>query len=251
MGSAVVYSSYLGSSGQEWADDIAVDSSGNAYITGTTRSTDFPTTAGAFQAAYGGGFYDAFVAKIDAAGTATVYSSYLGGSDVEFASAIAVDAAGSAYLTGFAVSADFPTTPGSFQPAFRGDRDAYVAKIADAVSLTVGKVTGGGSVALGNDIGTFGFTVQRSAADGPITGNLQYVNHATGARVRALTFTAFAIAGETATVEGTCTIDRSPCTFAATITDGASPGEDSFAIAISAGAPEGGVLRGGTVRIHR
>ena len=249
-GTAVTYSTYLGSSGQEWADDIAIDPGGHAYVTGTTRSTDFPTTAGVFQPAFGGGFYDSFVAKVDPVGGGTVYSSYLGGSDAEFTLAIAVDAAGSAYVTGATVSVDFPTTAGSFQPTYGEARDGFVTKIGEPVPTTVGKVTGGGSVALGNDLGTFALAVQRTGAGEPITGNLQYVNHATKARVRAVTFTAFSIAGDTATVEGTCTIDGLRCTFLVTANDSGSPGDDAFVIRVSAAAPEGGVLRGGNIRIH-
>jgi hypothetical protein len=157
-GTALAYSTYLGSSGQDWADDIAIDSLGNAYVTGTTRSTDFPTTPGAFQPAFGGGFCDILVAKLNPVSGALVYSSYLGGSDAEGIPAVAVDAAGNAYVTGFTVSEDLPATTGAFQPAFGGERDAFVAKIGDALppaSAAAGKVTGGGSIQLGNRIGTF------------------------------------------------------------------------------------------------
>ena len=78
-GSALVYSTYLGGSGDDDGNGIAVDSSGNAYVTGYTDSTNFPT-ANAFQAAFGGGSGDAFVTKLNAAGSALVYSTYLGGS---------------------------------------------------------------------------------------------------------------------------------------------------------------------------
>jgi hypothetical protein len=253
-GTALAYSTYLGSSGQEWADDVAVDSGGNAYVTGTTRSTDFPTTPGAFQPASGGGFYDIFVAKLNPVSGAVIYSSYLGGSDAEAIPAVAVDPAGSAYVTGFTVSEDFPVTPAAFQPAFGGERDAFVAKISDAVppgSSIVGKVTGGGSIQLGNRIGTFGFAVQRKTADGPINGSLQYFNHATGSKVRAVTFTALTIAGATAFVEGTCTINGSPCTFALTVTAGDGPEGETFVIRIAGAAPEGGGLRGGNIHIHQ
>jgi Abnormal spindle-like microcephaly-assoc'd, ASPM-SPD-2-Hydin/Beta-propeller repeat len=107
-GSALVYATYLGGSGVEGGSGIAVDAAGNAYVTGNTDSTDFPTK-NAIQPAFGGGTADAFVTKINAAGSALVYSTYLGGSSSDGGSGIAVDAAGNSYVTGFTRSADFPT----------------------------------------------------------------------------------------------------------------------------------------------
>src|SRR5204863_3474283 len=98
-GSALVYSTYLGGIGFDAGRGIAVDSLGNAYVAGQTGSTNFPTTPGAYQTTYGGSDYDAFVAKINATGS-LVYSTYLGGSGVEAANAIAVDQSGNAYVTG-------------------------------------------------------------------------------------------------------------------------------------------------------
>ena len=104
---ALVYSTYLGGSGGDGASGIAADSSGNAYVTGTTASTDFPT-AKPLQARAGGGG-DAFVAKLNAAGSGLLYSTYLGGSAGDGASGIAVDSSGNAYVTGSTASTDFPT----------------------------------------------------------------------------------------------------------------------------------------------
>src|SRR6266480_753734 len=136
-GCALVYSTYLGGSGGEAGFGIAVDSAGNAFVTGETNSSDFPTTA---TATYGGGSWDAFVTKLDAAGSALVYSTYLGGSGSDAGHAIAVDASADAYVTGFTASGDFPATAGSFQatPAGVSDgfftiADAFVAKITDVV----------------------------------------------------------------------------------------------------------------------
>ena len=96
----LVYSTYLGGSDEDVGFGIAVDAAGNAYVTGETSSTDFPTTAGAAQTTYAGGS-DAFVTKLDATGSGLVYSTYLGGSDGDIGLAIAVDGAGSAYVTGY------------------------------------------------------------------------------------------------------------------------------------------------------
>jgi hypothetical protein len=127
----LIYSSYLGGSGFDQGYAIAVDTLGNAYVTGNTAATDFPTTAGAFQTNYGGG--DAFVAKLNPAGTALVYSTYLNGAS---GNGIAVDAAGNAYVTGEAGPTNFPTTPGAFQTSPMGF-DAFVTKLNPAGSALV------------------------------------------------------------------------------------------------------------------
>jgi hypothetical protein len=134
-GSALVYSTYLGGITDDTASSIAVDSSGNAYVGGYTKSTDFPVVS-AIQAVNHGGI-DAFVTRINSDGSALLYSTYLGGSADESTPmpwnsyrdlGIAVDSAGSAYLTGSTWSSDFPTTPGAFQSSLKGV-DAFVAKI--------------------------------------------------------------------------------------------------------------------------
>ena len=106
MGSALVYSTYLGGSNDDQANGIAVDSSGNAYVTGYTYSTDFPTV-NPLQGSLGGG-RDAFITKLNPVGSALVYSTYLGGSNDDQANAIAVDPSGNAYVTGFTESTNFP-----------------------------------------------------------------------------------------------------------------------------------------------
>jgi hypothetical protein len=112
-----------------------VDAAGGTYVTGWTYSPDFPTAAppgnSPFQAAPGGGSTDAFVASVNATGSALAYATYLGGSSDDNGHAIAVDAAGSAYVTGYTESSDFPTAapPGQspFQAAPGGEYDAFVA----------------------------------------------------------------------------------------------------------------------------
>ena len=111
-GTALVYSSYLGGSGSDIGFGIAVDGSGNAYLTGLTCSTDFPRVnqiPGACNGACGNWLnYDAYVTKINAAGSALVYSSYLGGSEDDYGRGIAVDGSGNAYLAGRASRPTFP-----------------------------------------------------------------------------------------------------------------------------------------------
>ncbi|WP_285578846.1 SBBP repeat-containing protein [Actinoallomurus iriomotensis] len=133
-GTGLVYSTYLGGSGDDDGVGIAVDSSGNAYVTGDTDSTNFPTTAGAFQTTSGGGVDEAFVTKLDRTGGALAYSSYLGGSDYDQGDAVVVDSSGNAYVSGLTYSDDFPTTTGAFQRTLAGRADAFVTKVNPAGS---------------------------------------------------------------------------------------------------------------------
>jgi hypothetical protein len=155
-GAALVYSTYLGGSRVDQGSGIAVDAAGNAYVTGITLSSDFPTTPGAFQTAFGGARGDAFVTKLNPTGSALVYSTYLGGSsDFVDGSGIAVDAVGNAYVTGFTDSTSFPTTADAFQTTFGGSREAFVTKLNPTGSALVYSTYLGGS---GEDRG-FGIAV--------------------------------------------------------------------------------------------
>jgi hypothetical protein len=147
-GSALVYSTYLGGSGQDVGFGIAVDSVGNAYITGTTYSTDFPTMNPLQpNCGDGGGTCeagDAFVAELNPAGSALVYSTYLGGYYNDQAYGIAVDGSGNAYVTGDTTSSDFPTM-NPLQPTFGGGIDAFVSKLNPTGSALVYSTYLGGS----------------------------------------------------------------------------------------------------------
>ncbi len=128
-GNNLAYSTYLGGSGSEFANDIALDTAGNASVVGLTSSLDFPTTADAIQSSNAGN-NDAFITRLNATGTGLVFSTYLGGSNADGGRSVSVDPTGSIYLTGVTFSADFPTTPGAFQTAFGGlQSDAFVAKV--------------------------------------------------------------------------------------------------------------------------
>jgi hypothetical protein len=149
-GTALVYSTYLGGSGKNSANRLAVDGGGNAYVTGFTTSTNFPTTANAFQTTFGGGLEDAFVTKLNASGTALVYSTYLGGSGADLGAGIAVDGGGNAYVTGLTNSTDFPTTAGAFQTSFGGTYDAFVTKLnASGTALVYSTYLGGSGQTVG------------------------------------------------------------------------------------------------------
>lgn len=156
-GTALIFSTYLGGSGSDSAGAIAIDESGNAYVTGTTNSTDFPVTNGALQstnhaAPMANGAGNAFIVKLNAAGSALVYSTYLGGSGSDAGSAIAVDTNGVAYIGGNTTSTDFPITPGAFQtsihdsaPSFIGGGDGFIARIDTSGSKLLWATYFGGS----------------------------------------------------------------------------------------------------------
>jgi Beta-propeller repeat len=144
-GSALVYSTYLGGLDVEAGQGIDVDANGNAYVTGRTLSANFPTTAGAFQPTFGGGGQDAFVTKLNQTGSALVYSTYLGGLDVDTSLGIAVGRFGNAYVTGSTESINFPTTAGAAQTTFGGIQDAFVTKLNETGSTLVYSTYLGGS----------------------------------------------------------------------------------------------------------
>ena len=140
---SLVYSTMLGGSGDDFCRGIAVDSAGNAYVTGVTYSADFPVQ-GAPQTALRGEA-DAFIAKINASGTAIVYSTFLGGDSFDEANAIAIDGTGAAYVAGDTLSWNFPTTSAAIQSTLKGGYDAFVAKISPAGDSFVYATMLGGS----------------------------------------------------------------------------------------------------------
>jgi hypothetical protein len=143
-GTALVYTGFLGGSANDGGYSIAVDSSGNAYITGWTASSDFPVVVGPYTSH--NGYWDAFVAKVNPAGTALVYSGFLGGSDDDCGYGITVDSSGNTYVTGYTYSSDFPTVVGP-DTTFNGAWDAFVAKVNPAGTALVysGFLGGSGS----------------------------------------------------------------------------------------------------------
>jgi beta-propeller repeat-containing protein len=260
-GSGLVYSTYLGGSDQDEGHGIAVDALANAYVAGLTSSPDFPTTLGAFQPNIDGldTNGDAFVAKLNSTGSGLVYSSYLGGgSSFDTGNGIALDALPNpnAYVTGDTGSPDFPTTRGAFQTAFGGGGgDAFVAQITEAEvppGPFTARVTGGGTIDVAGGIGNFHFIIQQQT-DETLSGRLQYINHASGARVQSVTYTSLLIVGNTATFDGTCTLNGSPCTFRVEVTDNGEPGTtDTFTISYPSPAPtDGGTLRSGNILIRQ
>jgi hypothetical protein len=163
---ALSYSTYIGGTGTDGAFGVAIDSVGNCYVTGFTSSTNFPVK-NPFQRNNAGGI-DTFVLKLNRTGTALVYSTYIGGSSVEYPFGIAVDSTGEAYELGNTGSANFPTTPGAFQTTCASCSnypDVFVTKLSSTGSALVYSTYLGG----GGDDRAFGITLD-SANDAYIVG---------------------------------------------------------------------------------
>jgi len=143
-GSSLVYSTYLGGSGADIGYGIAIDSTGAAYVTGQTSSTNFPTH-GAYQSSLAGA-QDAFVTKLAPTGDSLVYSTYLGGSGQDTAYCIAIDASGAAYAAGTTASSNFPTAS-AYQTTLKGLQNVFVTKLTPAGNaLAYSTYIGGHSV---------------------------------------------------------------------------------------------------------
>ena len=165
------YSTYLGGSGNDAAYSVAVDGTGNAYITGSTAALGFLSTSGAAQLSYGGGTSDAFITKLNTDGSAVVYTTYLGGNNSDTGRGIKVDAAGNAYLVGTTSSANFPTTSGVIQGIASGPNDAFVAKLnATGSGMLYATLLGGSGGDSGNAIAI------DAGGNAYITGNTNSIN---------------------------------------------------------------------------
>jgi hypothetical protein len=176
-GASLIYSTYLGGNFSESSLGIALDTQGHAYVTGTTESTNFPVTPGAFQTTF---VEDAvFVTKLAMDGSSLVYSTFLSGSNFDYGYSIALDTLGHAYVTGGTNSSDFPVTPGAFQTT-KGPTNGqpFVSKLSPSGDSLIGSTFIGGSTGSSvRDINTdlqghayiTGFT---SASDFPITPNV-------------------------------------------------------------------------------
>jgi hypothetical protein len=176
------YSTYLGGngSGVEQANGVAVDGNGNAYVTGSTVSSNFPVTAGAFQALYKGGS-DAFVTKIFGAIGNLIYSTYLGGTGFDWSSGIGLDSTGNAYVAGYTSSFDLPLANG-LQGTFGGLYDAFVSELnTTGNTLLFSTYFGGSSSDSANSIttdanGNMFVGGQTSSTDFPLQGQIQSAN---------------------------------------------------------------------------
>ncbi len=219
-GSALAYSTFIGGTAVDNGDHVAVDSGNNAYVVGSTSSTDFPTTAGAFDTTHNGAF-DGTVMKVNPAGSALVYSTFLGGSDFDGGAAVTVDGAGSAYVVGGTPSANFPVTAGAYDTTFNNG-DAYVTKFNPAGSAlvystfiggsdfdSVGSIVldGAGNAWLGGGTSSVDFPVTAGATDSTFNGGGDGTITQLNAAGSALLFSTF-IGGSQA--DGTYDIARDP-----------------------------------------
>jgi hypothetical protein len=247
-GSHLVYSTYLGGSTRDLIEGLALDGQGNVYVTGSTQSTDYPTTPGVLQehsrgnslsmiCGYAAICYSAFITKINAGGSALVYSTYLYGEANHGASGIAVDGAGHAHVVGWTNSSYFPIKD-AFQPANRGLDDAFVARLSpDGTRLIYSSYLGGSHVGpsslTGSDVGS---AIALDAA-----GNAHVVGYALSYDFPT---TPGAFQPELGG-EGPCDFYNTPCSdaFVARITAG-GPGVTP---AIRIAASPGDVAPGGTV----
>jgi len=188
-GSALIYSTYLGGTDYDDPRGIAIDSAGNAYVTGETASFDFPTTAGSYQPQHHGD-YDVFVTKLNASGSALVYSTFIGGTLVDDGERIVVDSSNQALVMGFSRSPDFPTTPGAYDTTPNGAFDITLSKLNAAGSaLVFSTVLGGSNMETGGGLaldaagniyvsggtGSLDFPTTAGAFDTTATGNDAFV----------------------------------------------------------------------------
>lgn len=188
-GSSLIYATFLSGSSSDEARSIAIDSMGNAYVTGETNSSDFPVTLGAFQEDFPGlttNLSSAFVAKLSSDGSQLIYSTFLGGSNDDEGTAIDIDFKGNAYITGETTSLDFPVTSEAFQQNFpsviSGD-SVFVTKLnPDGSNLVYSTFLGGSNDDEGlgiavNDMGNAFVTGNTESPDFPVTvGAFQQIN---------------------------------------------------------------------------
>ncbi len=209
----LVYSTYLGGSGNDAALGIAVDSNGAAYVTGETASTDFPTL-NALQKTFGGGNLDIFVSKLSPDGASLAYSTYLGGTGDELANAIALDDGKNAYITGSTSSPDLPLA-NAFQSTNQGSLNGMVAALdSTGSSLVLSSYLGGnGSGGTGGDSGN---AISATCAGGLV-------------------------------VAGTTASTNFPATAGAVFTSYSGAGSDAFVAQISPGGGTPTITDGGVV----
>jgi hypothetical protein len=165
-GDSLIYSTYIGGSRDDSGNALAVDSSGDVFVAGGTASPDFPTPIkGSYQRSFGGGTLNAFVFELKPGGSIFVFSTYLGGTGMDYANGIAIDATGT-YVVGSASSVDFPTTPTAFQPDIAGTSNGFVTKLDPTGATLLYSTYLGGS-------GDFASAVAVSSSQAYVTGATQ------------------------------------------------------------------------------
>ncbi len=151
-GSNILFSTFIGGSNYDYCYTLALDHENNAYITGFTESSDFPTTIDAYDEGFNGD-NDVFVCKLNNDGSNLLYSTFIGSSNNDYSYSIALDSNNNAYITGFTASNDFPTTIDAYDQSQNGDDDVFVCKLnADGSNLIYSTFIGGTSSDGGNSL---------------------------------------------------------------------------------------------------
>ncbi|MBI2271471.1 MAG: PKD domain-containing protein [Bacteroidetes bacterium] len=163
-GTTLMYSTFLGGSGEDSGFDIAINAAGEAFVTGFTASANFPVTAGAFDLSFNGGAHDLYVTKLNASGAGLSYSTYLGGSSDDRAYGIVLNASGQAFLTGATSSPNFSVTAGAYDVSYNGGLDAFVTRVNAAGSNLIYSTYLGGAGAAFN-INEAGQAIAINASD--------------------------------------------------------------------------------------
>jgi Glucodextranase, domain B/Beta-propeller repeat/Bacterial Ig-like domain (group 2) len=223
---SLIYSTYLGGSNGEEGFGIAVDTNGNAYVAGITMSSDFPTTAGAYEAALNSSFSDAFFTELNPTGTGLLYSTYLGGScaDGDAGNAVVLDSNGNPYVAGSTCSSDFPTYPSStYQSSLGGTQNAFVTKFALVAdpSISASVSPSPDSSGWNNSSVTVSFACLPGGA--PISSCSSPATVSTEGANQVITGTATDTSSNTATTSATVNLDLTPPSLSITTpTNGAS-----------------------------
>ena len=186
-------STLVGGSNTDQINSITLDGSGNVFVAGSTNSTNYPVTAGAYQTSNGGEF-DAFVSKLNTGLTSLTSSTFIGGSDDDGANAIILDGSGNVVVTGTAESPDYPVTPGAYQTSNKGGDDAFVSKLTnDLIKMnptSISTTLSGSSIPIGGSI-TDSATLSGNTANagGTVTYNIYNNTSCTGIPVFTSTVT--------------------------------------------------------------
>jgi len=146
-------SAYIGGKSSEYGYCLALDSAGNVYITGITNSSDFPTTAGAYNQSYKGGEYDAFILKLSTDLSTLLASTYIGGSGADYGYSLTLDSSWNVYVTGVTSSSNFPITPAAYDTSYNGGYDVFISKLSSSLdTLLASTYLGGSSYEIGSSI---------------------------------------------------------------------------------------------------